>query len=248
MEYEKKFPSYTKIGGDLRTDEGQLLWPERFDKDSLPGLKKEMGSMVVAAQYQQRPVPAGGAIFKEEWIKYYSVLPEKFDKTILSWDMAFKGTDTSDYVVGQVWGQVGANYYLIDQVRGRWDFVDTCVQFEALAKAHPKALAKLVEDKANGSAVITSFQKKIPGIVEVNPEGGKESRANAVSPLVESGNVFFPLNAPWTKDLVTELLSFPNGANDDQVDSLSQALNYLHASATRLIEAMKKMQSRGLTL
>ena len=138
--------------------------------------------------------------------------------------MAFKGTDSSDFVVGQVWQQVGAQAFLLDQVRGRWDFAETCEQVRALSAKWPQAAAKLVEDKANGPAVISALGRAIPGLVAVNPQGGKESRANAVTPLIEAGNVWLPTGAPWVSDLIEECAGFPNAAHDDQVDTLTQAL------------------------
>ena len=88
------------------------------------------------------------------------------------------------------------------------------------------SLAKLIEDKANGSAVIQMLSSEIPGILPVNPEGGKVARAAAVSPLIEAGNVYLPHPQfmPWVNDLIEECAAFPNGAHDDQVDAMTQAL------------------------
>jgi len=138
--------------------------------------------------------------------------------------MTFKDTDGSDYVVGQVWGSCGANIYLIDQVRARMDFPTTIQAFLDLTRKYPKATTKLVEDKANGSAVIAMLTHKVGGIIPVTPKESKQARVSAVSPLIEAGNVHLPLNAPFTNGFVEECSSFPNGANDDQVDCMSQAL------------------------
>jgi predicted phage terminase large subunit-like protein len=95
-----------------------------------------------------------------------------------------------------------------------------------LSQRYPGSLAKLIEDKANGSAVIQMLQHEISGILPVNPEGGKVARAMAVSPLVEAGNVYLPHPsiAPWVNDFTEECAAFPNGAHDDQVDAMTQAL------------------------
>jgi predicted phage terminase large subunit-like protein len=160
--------------------------------------------------------------------------------------MAFSDTDGSDYVVGQVWGKFGADKYLLRQVRRRLEFTETVHAVrevtswvEANFEKH-KSHAKLVEDKANGPAVISALKREIPGIRPVNPRGDKVARARAVAPEVESGNVYLPgmANAEgtnydplqtldWVKGLVEECASFPNAAHDDRVDALSQALNEL---------------------
>ena len=88
------------------------------------------------------------------------------------------------------------------------------------------SLAKLIEGKANGSAVIQMVSNDIPGILPVNPEGGKVARAAAVSPLIEAGNVYLPHPQfmPWVNEFIEECAAFPNGAHDDQVDAMTQAL------------------------
>lgn len=201
-------------------------------------IKIRAGSRSWASMYQGRPTAPAGTIFKRDaWSRYDAaqwVVREDgprwglgFDEISMSWDLTFKGTSGSDLVVGQVWGRRGVDMFLLDQVRGRWDFVETCRQFKALAARWPQALLKLVEDKANGPAVISMLGRTVPGIVPVEPDGGKEARAAAVSPLVESLNVHLPADelCPWVGDLVDEAAAFPNGAHDDQVDALTQALS-----------------------
>ncbi len=184
--------------------------------------KATVGSRAWNALYQGRPAPAEGGIFQRHWWRtWYD--PPPLRAVFQSWDMAFKGTDTSDYVVGQVWAIDGPDLYLLDQVRGRWTFTDTLAQFRQLCERWPMATAKLVEDKANGSAVIDMLSREIPGLIPVEPQGGKEARAAAVSPLVEAGNVHLP-DTRWAKDLIEEAAAFPNSPHDDQVDALTQAL------------------------
>lgn len=208
--------------------EGEALHPARYPLEQLLKIKAAVGSRDWEALYQQNPVKDGGSIFKEEWLKYYTVLPQ-FDALIQSWDMAFKGADESDYVVGQIWGRKGADCYLVDQVRGRMSFTQTLDAFVKLTNKYPKAIRKLVEDKANGPAVIDVLKHKVQGIVPVEPDGGKSARAYAVTPMFEAGNVYLPAPAlaPWVKDYTTELLQFPVVAHDDQVDATTQALRDL---------------------
>lgn len=225
----------------LGREPGEFMISARGRSDSDWEKKiREVGSRSWNALYQGRPSPSDGTIFKRDQWRWYDQpqwveredgvrIPLGFDELLLSWDLTFKGTEGTDLVVGQVWGRRGADAYLLDQVRGRWDFAETCHRFRALAARWPHALLKLVEDKANGPAVISSLGRIVPGIVPVEPDGGKEARAAAVSPLVESHNVYLPSPelAPWVEALVDEAAGFPTATHDDQVDALTQALNRL---------------------
>lgn len=156
-------------------------------------------------------------------------LPAHFDQTVQSWDMAFKDTKTSDYVVGIVMSALGGDRYMRDLVRDRMDLPRTLLEVRQLSGRWPEAMLKLVEDKANGPAVVQSLRHEIGGFIEVNPEGGKVSRAAAASPQLESGNWFLPHPkiAPWVDAFITECAAFPAGVNDDQVDAWSQGANRL---------------------
>lgn len=241
----------TMIGWqDPRKARGDLLWPGRFPRKEIDLLKQDLGGEQAAAQLQQRPSPAQGQIFKVYWLKFWQPagsnlppvrlqladgrwhavkardLPHRMTERIQSWDMAFKGTDHSSFVCGQVWGRDRADRYLLDQVHDRLDFTQTLQAVLDLTSAHPKAKAKLVEDKANGPAVINTLKRQIPGLIPVSPMGDKVARAHAVTPAIEAGNVYLPHPhvAPWVSDLIAELTMFPNSPNNDQVDALTQAL------------------------
>jgi len=198
------------------------------------------GSRAWEALYQGQPTAMEGNLFKRQWFKFYTtnkehvtdnvvMRPDYFDDVIQSWDCTFKDSDGSDYVSGQIWGRVGAEYYLLDRDKRRLDLPATCDAIMQMTAKWPQSLLKLVEDKANGPAVIQLLKTRIPGLIAVNPEGGKVARANAVSPAFESGNVFIPdaLTAPWVVEYMDELCSFPDGKHDDDVDSTTQALNRL---------------------
>lgn len=253
MRFEESARCTTSIGFvDPRKEEGELLWPAYKDEAEVTQQEKDMGgqgSAVVAAQLQQRPAPAKGLIFERDWFQYWTKLPEKFDFVIDSWDCTFKDTKRSDYVVGQRWGRKGAKFYLLARVRGRWSFSKTVLEMKKfLVRADlPKPLAVLVEDKANGAAVIDTLGKEIPGFIAINPEGGKEARAAAVTPLYEARNVFHPDPSiePWIDDHEAELLKFPKGKNDDSVDAETQALNYLRNKATQFAAAMDQISKGG---
>ncbi len=169
------------------------------------------------------------------------VLP-KIGFLIGSVDAAFKDGDNNDYVAIGIWGAVGANRYLIHRVKAHLDFTATCKTLLELHARFPKVRRWLIEDKANGPAIVNSLRGKLPGIVEINPEGGKESRAAACSPQVEAGQVYLPEGAEWVEDFIDECAAFPKGRHDDQVDMMSQALNYMSsADALRTLALVSTM-------
>ena len=209
---------------------GDPLWPWKYNTERLNAMKSTVGSRVWNALYQQRPTALDGGILKREWMKnFYRELPARFDTIIQSWDAAFTKSETSDFVVGQVWGRLGGSYYLIDQRRDRMSYTDTKQAIKLMSGKHPKTYRKIVEKKANGDALIDDLKKDVSGIVGYTPKESKVSRANAVSPKFEAGNVFLPdpSIAPWISDYIDELTSFPNGTNDDMVDATTQALIHL---------------------
>jgi predicted phage terminase large subunit-like protein len=220
---------------------GEALWPERYDEKALARIQNAVGSRVWNALYQQRPSPEEGGIFKKNWFQYYDERPEdmarKCDRIIQSWDCSFKDTDGSDYVVGQCWGRRGANHFLLDEDRARRSEPETEKAIARMSQKWPRSLEKLVEDKANGPAVIQRLRDKIPGLIAVPANGSKEGRANAIAPMFEAHNVYLPKkeNHPWVEDYELELLAFPNGAFDDRVDSTAHALMRLGRTFRRII-------------
>lgn len=232
MRFEPERRCATCIGfTDPRTEDGELLFPERFSEAQVSEMERTMGSFATAGQLQQRPMPRGGGLFKSDWIQHWDKLPERFDAAVISWDMTFKESATSDFVVGQVWGRKDGAFYLVDQFRGRWDFVKSLEQFVAAARKYPRITRKLIEDKANGPAIISALKRKVTGIIPITPKESKEARANAVTTLWEARNVYLPPpdRYPWVaQDFIPELLAFPSGAHDDEVDAMTQALNDLN--------------------
>ena len=222
---------------------GEPLWPERYDAAALQKIRDDVGELVWAGLFQQRPSPLEGSMVKKDWLRWWRQLPKRFDEVIQSWDLAFKGDADSSYVVGQVWGRVGADCYLLEQFRSQVDFPATLAAFETMTEKWPRARTKLVEDKANGAALIATLGRKIPGIVAIKPKGAKEARLLAVSAALESGNVYLPDPSmyPWVERLVAELLTFPRAAHDDQVDALTQALSRLTHSAIERLRRLAAM-------
>jgi predicted phage terminase large subunit-like protein len=208
------------------------LVPDLHSLAQLGELKRETSDYFWAALYQQCPKPLGGNVFKESGIHYYlpKDLPKKFDKIINSWDCTFKDTDGTDFVVGQAWGKSGANSYLLGQTRARMSFTKTVEEVVSLRDAFPSTREILIEDKANGPAVIDVLKAHVPCLIPIEPDGSKLARAHAVTSFWEAGNVFLPHPdiAAWVKNYVSELTVFPAGANDDQVDATTQALRRLY--------------------
>lgn len=223
---EIRLPAIAEENDQLGREIGEPLCPERYPKETLEKMERAVGKMIWAGLFQQRPRPQEGVLIKTNWFKYWDILPEPFDLLIQSWDMSFKDTKHSAYVCGQVWGKKGANYYLIGQRREKMDIIKTIHNLLLLRSEYPDATEILIEDKANGPAVISMLKDKIPGIIAWNPQGDKVSRVNAVLPVIESGNVYVPSpeKFPWVSDFIAECLSFPKGEYKDQVDTMSQAL------------------------
>ena len=235
---------------DRRKVPGVALWEDRWGMDKLNTIRRTVGERDWASLYQQRPAPDEGEIFKRHHWRYWQprganlppvtvtmadgsvreiapvTLPVSFDEMLQSWDLAFKDTAASDYVAGLVVGRVGANKYLLDYANERLDIVASMAAIEDWTAKWPQAIAKLIEDKANGPAVIQMLRNRVAGLIAVNPQGGKVSRAYAAQPEVESGNVYLPHPniAGWTQGFIANAAAFPNAAHDDDVDAFTQAV------------------------
>ena len=168
--------------------------------------------------------------------------PATFDMTLISVDAAFKSTASGSRVGMVVIGVVGPWRYVLDNRTRPMTFSETVDQVLALLADYPQCNRVLIEDKANGPAIIDTLSQRVSGIIAVNPQGGKEARANAMQASVESGHWLLPEGAPWVDDFITEFGTFPAGAHNDQVDSTSQAAIYLThgASITRLLGLGKR--------
>jgi predicted phage terminase large subunit-like protein len=223
---------FPRSGRTLVREPGDLLWPARDGHAELALQQRMLGSLAYAGQYQQRPAPAGGTIFQRDQFRFYDELPP-LQEVAQSWDLAFKDTPGSDYVVGLVAGRTGADIYLIDRAKGQWGFGDTCRHLEALVQRYRDTGPILIEDAANGPAIIDALRHKISGIIAVSPEGGKVARAYAAQPRVEAGNVYLPNPRPggrllperaWVDDFLYQLTVFPRGSHDDDVDAFTQLI------------------------
>jgi predicted phage terminase large subunit-like protein len=203
---------------------GEPLWPDRYGLDFIK--ERKQYPQTFNALYQGRPTSEQGNMLKRSYWNYYDILPS-CPILCMSVDATFKDTAKSDKVSIQVWGKTNLDYYLIDRVNARMDFTTTLQAIRNLKAKYPTVGMIFIEDKANGSAIINVLQKEITGIIAVNPQGGKESRAQAILPYVVGGNVHLP-RTEWISDFVEECASFPKGAHDDDVDSMTQAINMIN--------------------
>jgi len=233
---------------DPRTQEGELLCEARWNDAEVDRRKAEFGPDGWAAQDQQDPVPAGGAIYREEWMhQYYKVRPRlEGALVVITFDCAFKSHETASYVAGQVWAYKPPNFYLLAEVREHLDFIGTIAAVKSLHAQFPEANAILVEDKANGPAVIEVLKKEIPGIIPILPDGSKVARAYATQPVFAGGNVWLPdpSLAPWILDWVIEHKRFPRGVANDRVDAQTQAIRWCLAGG--LSEYMQGLDALDL--
>lgn len=238
---------------DPRQEEGELLNPLRFNADQNERAKIDLGDYQYAAQHGQNPTPPAGAIIQAEWLKYYGGpgQPPVPDWTkcyhqfmpLFSLDCSFKEHKDTDFVAGLVWAMYGADIYLLPQrIHDRLSFtrtIDAVAEFvggtsldgsRTFPGVYPFIKLKLVEDKANGSAVLDTLRHRIPGMVAFEPGGAsKESRLISASWRFRAGNVYLPHEsiAPWVVDYRYELCAFPKAKKDDYVDATSQALLFI---------------------
>ena len=202
------------------------------------------------ALYQGHPTIQEGNILKKEWWQYYEV--EKyfdgqlaFDQMIMSVDATFKDGDKNDYVAIQVWGKRENRMYLVENVNEHLDFSGTVRRIRLLKARFPRVGAILIEDKANGSAIINVLKNEIMGIIPIQPDASKEARVNAVSFSIEAGNVYVPSDRQWTHKFIEQCAKFPNDKFDDMVDAMSQALSRLIYSKKGRIRRVFRETTNG---
>lgn len=245
---------------DPRTTEGELLNPLRFPAESVALLRTN--EWTFAAQQQQRPAPRGGQIFQTAWWRYYDTLPldeagqpRSPDHGAHSWDLTFKDLATSDkvgYVAGELYGP---DIYLIDHLAKRAGFAASCDLIRQKHSAHPHLDAILIEDKANGPAVMEVLTQEIAGILPVEPKGGKIARAYAAQPSVKSGHVYLPNpidpltgkkipERAWVTAFTKSCGDFPKGLLDDDVDAFTQLVTYLRGTHAAMLDYLKQLKAR----
>jgi len=224
---------------------GDALHPAREPLEVLQMLKETMGEYNFEAQYQQTPAPLGGAMIKTAWLQYYEPGTESaFSSVVQSWDTANKPGELNDYSVCTTWGVCDGRFYLLDVFREKLNFPDLRRAVRSQA-ARFKAQTILIEDKASGTQLIQELRNEaVFGIksYQPRPRSDKRMRLHEQATGFENGLIYLPSNAPWLSEYRLELTTFPGSKYDDQVDSTSQALDYLRSLSSGL-EVWAKLAS-----
>jgi len=211
---------------------GEALCPQRYPVDALEGIRRTIGSHKFEGLYQQHPTSVEGSIIKRAWCnKRWDVLPTKFDSMIQSWDTSYGsiGPDAS-FVVGQVWGKIGQDKYLIHEVRKRMTQQEQRQAIRNMTKLFPEAVPIVIEDAASARGLNEDLRKEIKGIVLYRPKGDKLTRLDNVSVDFETGHVILPADsiAPWIGGYIEEIISAAKGNDMDRADATSQGIDYLN--------------------
>ena len=227
------FPISGKIIQRLK---GGILTPERFLSATVEQLRGRR--LTWAGQYQQSPAPLGGNLIKRSEVRYYGgidprtgqpdeTLPTSFDMKIISVDAAFKDLATSDYVAIGVIGVKGRKRFVLNVVNKHLDAFATEAEIRRQREVHRPISAVIVEDKANGPAVVQRLKLNVPGVVGINPQGGKVARMFAAAPEWQAGDWYVDRNAAWTEPFIQQITMFPSAAHDDMADMMTQAAAWL---------------------
>jgi len=221
-------PTRSSLGfTDPRTEEGELLWPQRVDEDTLSQLERSLGSYASAGQLQQRPMPKGGGILKAEWWVPWEKpdLPD-IEYVIQSWDTAFSTKEKTSYSARTTWGVFRSRGQMNAIVLDMWYDRVTYPELRRIAQDayndyEPDAV--LIEKKASGQSLIQDLRVAGVPVIEYMPDRDKEARAHASSALLEDGRIYYPADKMWAKNLIDICSAFPATENDDIVDTCTQA-------------------------
>lgn len=259
FEYEKPkivdmAPKIEKRFKDPRTKDGELLWKSRYDARAVRDLKASLSIYQRTGQLQQRPTPKEGVTFKRKWFKKrWQTLPETFQHMLTTWDLTFTESETSAYNVGYCLGMKMPNIYVLGEFRRKMGVIGQLKHLPAFRSRFPASGEIIVENAANGQAVVGVLRTKIPGLKLINPVGSKEDRAEAVTWVFEGGNVLFPPDdyGLWVSEAIEEIVGFgPRAKYKDRVDSLVHGVERLSAKMKHLdieIESHEKLSEWALT-
>lgn len=210
-----------------RRSVGELLHPAREDAALLERAKHELGAQAFAAQYQQQPLPEQGSMLQRRWLQRHASPPVSAMRIVQSWDTAIKAADHHDASVCLTFAEAGGISYLLEAEVMRLEYPDLKRRVQELAARHlPQAV--LVEDKASGQQLLQDLKREtsLP-LIAMRSNTSKVTRFAAISAMIEAGRLSLPLNAPWLADFEAELLAFPHGRHDDQVDALTQYFDFI---------------------
>lgn len=238
MEFEPDRRCKTSIGfTDPRTNDGELLFPERFPPAVIERDKKVMGSYAWAGQMQQRPAPREGGMFKRAWFEIVDAAPASRRK-VRRWDLAGtekKGTGDPDWTVGLMLSEQAGIYYVeaVTRIREAAAGVERTIKATALQDGKSVPIV-LPEDPGSAGKSYASYLVRLLAGWNARAEretGSKEVRATPVSAQAEAGNIKL-VRGSWNEAFLDEVSMFPNAAHDDQVDALSGAFAALVGRAS----------------
>ncbi len=254
MEYDSSRHCVTSIGfEDWRTEDGELLFPERFPPEVVAELKQTMGPYAAAGQLQQSPEPRGGGIFKRDWWKIWDPEPDQngrqtfpnCDYVVASLDPAYTTKEENDYSALTIWGRFRHDdglpkLILMGAWQARLGLNDLVVKVSASCRKF-SVDRLLIESKASGISVAQEMRRLYAndpwGVELIDPKGAdKTARAYAVQHLFSDGMIYAP-DKDWADMVQNEMASFPRGAHDDLTDSVTQALRHLRSIGLAMREA-----------
>lgn len=223
-------PALAEENDPLGRRVGEALWPERYSLEVLAQKRFEIGNAAFTCLYQGNPTAAEGVTFRREDWQFYTVMPEKFVRKVISLDAAVKTGAANDYSVLECWGKTETGYYLLALWRDKAEYQNLRnMEIEFYRQRKPDAV--LIEDTSAGSSLAQDLRSTTSQPIEkITVTRDKESRAAAITPLVKCGSVYLPNDAPWLNDFLDEISQFPRGRHDDMVDCAVQALTYLRDS------------------
>jgi predicted phage terminase large subunit-like protein len=251
--------TFPRSGRIYTRNAGDLLWLKREGPAEIEKQKKSMGKWAYAAQYQQDPIPEGGSIFQRTWFEQRFVAErdgtpfgKKVRMVIQSWDTAAKKKESNDFWACTTWALVVGEdrIYMLDYCKARMEYTEGRQKIKDLSNRwRPTAI--LIEDSSSGTAIISDLRTIGIPLVAISPAGSdKESNARAVSPMFEAGMILLPSGATWADEYIESMIRFPKGQHDDDVDSTSQALNYLrrrkHGAMAYIEQELAKEQEKKL--
>jgi predicted phage terminase large subunit-like protein len=229
---EPKADKWRQISFPAILPSGNPVWPEYWELDDLEKVKASIPVRNWSAQYMQEPTSDEGAILKREWWQEWKRdgIPN-LQHVIQSYDTAFSKKETADYSAITTWGvfspdEGGAPHMiLLDAIRGKYDFPELkAVALDAYRYWEPETI--VIEQKASGEPLTQEFRRMGIPVVPFTPSKGNDkfTRINSCAPIFESGQVWYPHGEKFAEDVIDECASFPHGANDDYVDSTTQAV------------------------
>jgi len=213
--------------------EYELLHMDRENESAIERAKNDLGPIAYAAQYQQAPLDEAGALIKRNHFPRYTQSPATFERTIQSWDTAIKSAAQNDASAGITFGLSEGKWYVVDVQCVRMEYPELKKCIIEKAKEY-EADTILIEDKASGQSLLQDLRREhVLPVVAIKPKLDKLLRFSMITSYIVSGMIVLPQHSQWLAAFETELIEFPNGKHDDQVDALSQFLHWFREEGYR---------------